>query len=43
MEYFTVKKKNMTVNGRIETDTDNECSRMHKLLELEEDFMKMIK
>ena len=43
MEYFAVKKNNMTVNGRIETVTDNECSRRHKFLELEEDFMKMIK
>jgi capsule polysaccharide export protein KpsC/LpsZ len=43
MEYFTVKKKNMTVNGRIEADADNECSRRHQLEELKEDFMKMIK
>ena len=33
----------MTVNGRETRDTEKECSRRHKLEELKEDFMKMIK
>ncbi len=33
----------MTVNGSLLGNTEKECSRKHKLEELKEDFMKMIK